>query len=303
MGSIAANRGLGLIELLIASALGLTLATGVIQIYATSSLAARDLEAGIRVQENGRLALHFLLQELRAAASPDCTAEQWLALTDTSTGSVFQNIRGWEAADTAPGDSHGSTLHDATVEVIDSHQGNWLSTAGTLESLSLLPGSDVIGLFSPCELEGSYTPENDVRHGTYFYVGKRGDSADNPPSLFRQNRASGRSEELFEGVASLQVLYGVAQGSGNQVTDYVVASEVADWQRVSAVRISLLLQSVDGALLAAPQPYVFHGVRYDGTAGNGPAPADRRLRRAFSTTLALPDSLATCESCLAGEQE
>src|SRR5690606_18271657 len=104
MGSIAANRGLGLIELLIASALGLTLATGVIQIYATSSLAARDLEAGIRVQENGRLALHFLLQELRAAASPDCTAEQWLALTETSTGSVFQNIRGWEAADTAPGD-------------------------------------------------------------------------------------------------------------------------------------------------------------------------------------------------------
>lgn len=305
MGSIAANRGLGLIELLIATALGLSLATGVIQIYATNSLAARDLETRIRVQENGRLALHFLMQELRSAASPDCTREQWLTLTEASADLPFRNILGWEAADTAPGDSLGSTLHDAAAEVIDSHQGNWLSSAGSLESLSLLPGSDVIGLFSPCEVEGSSAPEDDVRHGTYFYVGKRGDSADNPPSLFRHNGtgSSDRSEELFEGVASLQALYGVARGGGNQVTDYVVASQVVDWHRVSAVRISLLLQSVDDSLLAVPQSYDFHGVRYDGTPGNGPAPVDRRLRRVFSTTLALPERLAPCGSCLAGATE
>jgi len=304
MDSIAGDRGLGLIELLVATALGITLATGVIQVYTVNSQAARDLEARIRVQESGRLALHFLLQELRAASSPLCTQEQWLALATTSAGPIFQNIRGWEAEGTAPGDSQGRALHDASAEVVDSQQDGWLSSAGAMESLSLLPGSDVIGIFNSCDAGDASAPD-DVRHGTYFYVGKRGDVAGNPLSLFRHNGdgSGGRSEELFEGVANLQVLYGVARGSGTRVTDYVAASEVEDWQQVAALRISLLLQSVEDALVAAPQPYVFHGVRYDGVAGNGPAPEDRRLRRVFNTTLALPGRLAACAPCLPGGTE
>lgn len=299
-GSIASSQGLGLIELLVATALGFTLATGVLHIYTVNTLAARDLEARIRVQENGRLALHFLLQELRAAPSTDCTPEQWHTLVEASDAPFLQHIRGWEAAGTAPGQNQGSALHDANLEVVASDEGGWLSSAGVLEGLSLLPGSDVIGFVSPCAAVP--TSGNDVRHGTYFYVGKRGDAAGNPSSLFRRNSlaSSGRAEELFEGVVNLQVLYGVAPDAGSGVTDYVVASEVEDWQSVMALRITLLLQSVEDGLMATSQPYDFHGVRYDGAVGNGPAPADRRLRRVLSTTLSLPGSRAMCVACLAG---
>jgi len=65
-------KGLSLIELLIAMVLGLTLATGVVQIYVGSSTTERDREARQRMQENGRFGLNFLSQEIRMAGYLGC---------------------------------------------------------------------------------------------------------------------------------------------------------------------------------------------------------------------------------------
>lgn len=288
---ISDSRGLGLIELLIAMALGLTLAAGVMQVYAVNSQLARELEARIHVQENGRLALHYLVQELRAATYPACPQEQ--RLVQAVEGSPLPepvNIRGWEAEGTGFGDIHDS---DSSVTVVDSNQGGWLtSTDEKMVRFSLLPGSDVIQINDLCVQSTVFTgqeQEDGGTQGTLFYVGKRGNAAENPPALFRRSasESDGRAEELFEGVASLQILYGLERDDEHTPPDYLVASDVADWRRVRSLRISLLLQSVEDGLVAAPQPYIFQGVRYDGTVGNGPLPGDRRLRRVFTTTLAL----------------
>ncbi len=93
-----------------------------------------------------------------------------------------------------------------------------------------------------------------------FYIGKRGDMATNPPALFRrklsQTALAGAAEELVEGIADMQFLYGVNLDEDtmdedvmndfaiNSIDAYLPASQVSDWLNVISVRISLLVQPV-----------------------------------------------------------
>jgi type IV pilus assembly protein PilW len=128
--------------------------------------------------------------------------------------------------------------------------------------------------------------------GTVFYVGKRGGLAANPPALFRAQLANdgtlAAAEELIEGVESMQILYGVNTDEDIRSTAdaYLTADLVTQWQDVISVRITLLMQSIDDGTVPQPQGYSFNGVVYDGAAG-GSLPADRRVRRIFTTTISL----------------
>lgn len=140
----------------------------------------------------------------------------------------------------------------------------------------------------------SVAPAEVIRlEGSMYYVGKRDNDANNPPSLFRSVLAddgtAGPAEELIEGVESMQLLYGVNTDQDIRATvdTYLTADNVNNWNEVIAVRISLLLQSAEDGTVPSPQPYVFDGVTYDGTAGNGDLPADERVRRVFTTTISL----------------
>ncbi|MEQ8956199.1 MAG: PilW family protein [Gammaproteobacteria bacterium] len=129
--------------------------------------------------------------------------------------------------------------------------------------------------------------------GAFYYVGKRNYVATNPPSLFRSvlsaTGTAGAAEELIEGVESMQLLYGVNTDQDVRATvdAYLTADNVANWDEVIAVRVSLLMQSVEDGTVPAPQPYTFDGVTYDGGGGNGALPADERARRVFTATISL----------------
>lgn len=160
-----------------------------------------------------------------------------------------------------------------------------LSTTCNPGNVASSPISSVTDAADPAEV---------VRlEGTLFYVGKRNDTATNPPALFRrQLSATGTAdvaEELIEGVESMQVLYGinVDQDVRNTVDTYVPANLVTDFEKVISVRISLLMQSVEDGTVPAPQSYTFDGVVYDGGVGNGALPADTKVRRVFVNTISL----------------
>ena len=129
--------------------------------------------------------------------------------------------------------------------------------------------------------------------GTLFYVGKRDDDATNPPTLFRATLDTDGTiaapEELIEGVESMQLLYGVNTDQDVRATidAWVTADNVFDWDEVIAIRISLLMQSVEGGTVPTPQAYTFNGVTYDGVGANGDLPGDERVRRVFQTTISL----------------
>jgi len=64
------QRGVSLVELMVAMVIGLVLIAGVIQIYLSTKSGYRLQEAMSRVQENGRFALTFLTNDLRMAGYP-----------------------------------------------------------------------------------------------------------------------------------------------------------------------------------------------------------------------------------------
>jgi type IV pilus assembly protein PilW len=133
--------------------------------------------------------------------------------------------------------------------------------------------------------------------GTIFYIGKRANAAENPPALFRRqlnsNAVAGTPEEMLEGIENMQILYGVNldRDMQNTVNAYLPADQVPAWNKVISLRLSLLVQSIEDNLTVSPQPYAFDGVTYDGAAGNGPLPSDRRLRSVFSATVTLRNRL------------
>ncbi len=130
-------------------------------------------------------------------------------------------------------------------------------------------------------------------NGTVYYIGKRGNVATNPPTLFRRTLSStgiaGTAEELVEGVEDMQILYGEnTNDDNNSAADrFVPADQVTTWDNVVSVRITLLVQSLEDNLVTSPQSYTFNGVIYNGTTGNGANPPDNKLRRVFTTTINL----------------
>lgn len=144
----ALARGLSLIELLIAMVLGLTLATGVMQVYVNTNTSDRDQEARLRIQENGRFSLNFLSQEVRMAGYLGClsgiggnTVNITLAATPTAFQPQF-GVQGWEAGGTDPGTINNSV---ANVAVVSSTTSEWTTTGGnTIPTVNAVPNSDII---------------------------------------------------------------------------------------------------------------------------------------------------------------
>ena len=165
------------------------------------------------------------------------------------------------------------------------------TTSTVTLATSCNPGNDATSILSSDTTFGS--TEAMRLQGTIFYVGKRSDTATNPPSLFRRQLSStgtaGAAEELIEGVESMQILYGinVDQDTRSTVDAYIPADAVTNFQQVISVRISLLMQSVEDGTVPFPQEYIFDGITYDGAVGNGALPTDNRVRRVFVSTISL----------------
>ena len=103
---------------------------------------------------------------------------------------------------------------------------------------------------------------------------------DGRPSLWRTEFGANR-QELVEGVDNMQILYGVDTDADGYPNQYLKSDDVTDFANVVAVRISLLLHSLDEVVRdAGPQVYSYNGV------DNITAP-DGRIRQVFSTTIAL----------------
>lgn len=146
-------------------------------------------------------------------------------------------------------------------------------------------------------LKGLAEPAEVLAISSYiYYIGKRADAAKNRPALFRRplsdNGTAGAPEELVEGVESMQVLYGIdtngdrevdRDSSGNPV--YVSAEDVPNWQQVISVKVALLMSSEDQVRTEADT------ATYDLLGVTVKPPADRRLRRVLTSTVALRNRL------------
>lgn len=147
----ASQSGLSLVELLIATALGLILTLGAIQIYLSGNETYRQTQGLAHAQESTRFVSAVLTPDFRSAGSFGCLAEMGRPLDQVvdnrlNGGLVVpldQALQGWEYTGTGPGDS--VTLANAMATP---GAGNWAS--GTA------------GANLPADLAGSVITNSDV---------------------------------------------------------------------------------------------------------------------------------------------
>ena len=111
----AAQKGLTLVELMIAMTLGVILITGVLAVFVNTKQAYIDQDASSQLQENARFALEMIGREIRMTRYGGCSSEIGVAnLLDGYSGlaeGYEDGIHGYEGTDT--NDSFPASLEAA----------------------------------------------------------------------------------------------------------------------------------------------------------------------------------------------
>jgi type IV pilus assembly protein PilW len=246
---IMKQKGLTLIELMVAMALSLFLLLALAQLFLTSRTGDRNQQNLARMQESGRIGIEFISRELRKvgyiadpfenrqSAFPVATgfAESVAVAATTSTISMrLQSPNGVITQDC-----------QGAVAPIDTHiyQSLAISTPATTGSIP------------------------DLECGVRI-----SDRTGSTGTLITQT--------LVPNIEAMSILVGVDTDNDLQVDSYVAPSAVADWTRVVSINVQLRVASSDDFLSPDPVPY-------RDFANTLITPGDRRLRRVFGTVITL----------------
>lgn len=102
------QKGLSLVELMVAMLLGLVLMAGVLQVFLASKRTYTYQTALSRVQENGRIAQEFFSRDIRMAGYTGCASGSYGALTNTLNQSTSVNydfsigVQGYDVGSSTP---------------------------------------------------------------------------------------------------------------------------------------------------------------------------------------------------------
>lgn len=324
------SRGFGIVELMIAMALGLFLIGGAISVFVTNQQAYRTTEQLSRMQESGRTSVELMARQVRETGGNPCGRNIPTANVINNPGTHWwanwsDGIRGYDNVVAADGVDFGTgageriegtdavfllfgnansgvriashnpssaqfkvntndhALFDGEIVMVCNYEQaailqvtNASSTNPTVvhNSGTGTPGNCTKALGTPVVCDN--TPGAswyEFKDGfmmrltsELWYIGANGRGG---RSLYRARlvvpEATGIPgtvrEEIAEGVTNLQMTYLQPDATGALPTDYVDATAVTAWSDVSAVRITLTLQSLqnvgtDGAPLQRQMTHV-----------------------------------------------
>lgn len=228
------QRGLTLIELMIAMAVGLLvlLVAGLLLQQARS--AYQDLDDANRVQESGRMALAHLQQALRQAGHLP-----WEQHDGTTPMPPPDGLRGLddsrqvEALDPAAGlfgRSSGDGLNHSDVLMI----GFFGAPAASHTEVTNCSGAAA----------SSAAPEAAQRHWVIYYIAAGAGAEAELRCRYQGRHGNWTSDALVPGVEAMQLRYAIdsdADGSPDRWHDASNLSET-QWQQVRLVRIALLVR-------------------------------------------------------------
>lgn len=306
--SIRTQRGLSLVELMVALTIGLFLVGAVGIIYVNTSNASRASTLEAQMNEDGAVALELLQQQIRLAGFSNVN----------NTGSRLFSGRAVFGCDGGFSNNAGGTAFEAQTcsaspagsdALAVRYEANELNSQTVLSAGVRVPANCVnegIAAWN-AQAEGASSATPMVLADNRYYVAN---DADGTPSLFCQGRVGalgtglsgtgyGAATALIPNVESMQIEYGITRlpTTGgvvpHHVAGYVEAGNAAlgvtaaNWSRVAAVRVCLIVRS------ATPVPAGDNTLAdvgyYRDCAGNvpNPLPSDRFLRRAYVTTIQL----------------
>lgn len=326
------QRGVGLLELMVAMAIGLLVTTAVLNTYLAGKQAYRFQEAGSRVQENARFALDKIAYDLRMAGAMGCVnlaeveprmhisptvptgvmpagwavnkasaitsfvvsgpiagfvdplpgSEAVTILRASTTGSPLRSDMADRKAKIAVSPGHGFTTADVLViadcENVEIFRANEIDQDDIDHSD---PPNDSVYLAKAYRVDdGSQVFR--LQAWTYYVSGRGGEF-----ELRRRDLFSGDDYAVADGIENIRYRFGVDAGDGVVVRYAETGDPGFSPADAVSVSLQLLARSRDDYLASEPVEVSFDGVPVNAGAG-----ADRRLRRVFSTQIALRNRVA-----------
>ncbi|PPE66886.1 PilW family protein [Caldimonas caldifontis] len=297
--------GRSLIEILVSLAIGVVVLGAVLVTVSGTGMTGRKQDAQAQLAEEGQVALNLIAGQLRMAgfAAPRINPEPTAPLAARFDGAPLK------------GCSDGFTDVAANFDALT-------CGGGTAHALSIRYEGDIFNTVpaggNPTDCLGTQlnvlTPSALPGEPPFILVDNRFFIRDNPqtgnPALYCRGSGGAAPQVLVDNVEDMQVLYGVmaptrdaldnAAWEGSTVR-YLTAEQLEaafpapnplparcsvssgeqpdPWCHVTSVRVCLLMRSADNA---ADEPMSFQNCE-----GDVEGAADRRIRRAMSTTVSL----------------
>lgn len=140
------ERGLSLIELMVAMLLGLIVMLGVIQVFAASRTSYAVTEGLSRVQENARFALDSLERDLRMVGHYGCVNDRYRLLSAGQLNSHFAGGGALDFAQSLQGYDATGTGVTGTLNLSAPAAGWSPALPPWINNLNPVPGSDIVVL-------------------------------------------------------------------------------------------------------------------------------------------------------------
>lgn len=342
------ERGLTLVELMVAMVIGLVLMSGIVQIFIGSKVSYLTQEEMGRVQENARYALEILTKDIRMAGYMGCFGQ-----TDVNDivkpafkpvgGTAFfddpvlaydaQSNSGTATTDWSPNlpayFAGGQSIAGSDVIVVQRSAPFSPTLTGNMEvtnanvQLNSNPGNEIqagdVLFISDCVNTDIFMATNVSSGGTVtiahssakntsnflshaygkdarlmkmimngYYVGT---NADGNRALYRTRlglNGAMNTEELVEGVETLQIAYGEDLTGNGLPNRYVKANDITDADDIVSVRVGVLMYTLNEvAAQNESRSFNVAGTDVDDTGTVPTHGGDRSLRQAYSTTIKL----------------
>jgi type IV pilus assembly protein PilW len=286
--------GFSLLELLIATSIGMVITVGAIAVFANSTGASKTTEAQSRMNEDAQAALSLLSREIKMAGNnPIISVTKGKADRNPISDLTLRGCSGMLNFDV------NSVSDDKlTCEISSSSQQHSLFLRYEADQWNTAASS---GKPTDC-LGTKLTPPpglpNIVENRYYIDTSPNNRS----PSLFcKGNGGSGRTypQPMIDNIEDLKFSFGtaaIAASAPKKIAGYLSATEVeklassqsktdieSAWNQVLTVQICIVVRSEAKNLVADNASSIY--TKCDGT--QDASQTDQRLRRAYTTTVAL----------------
>lgn len=319
--SLGRQRGISLLELMIAAAVGAVIIVGALNLFVASQQNFRVQAQHQQMQENGRRALQLIAAEVRMANYYGLNV--FPAQLDTRAVASIQfscGRAGWATRVTEPifAANNVNPYRDTCIPAANYRDGTdvlvvrhvarapsaytkiksgrfYLYTALATGAVFRAEQDGAINTAARTQIAETPAAVYEFLTSAYYIRpcsdpgGNRrcDDRDDATPTLVRKVLASqyATTEALVENIENLQFSFGIDNNADGGVDQYVTAEAVSDWRRVLAVRIAVLVRAAEAITgYTNTNSYVF--------ADQQIVADDHYYRELFSVTQALPYVLA-----------
>jgi len=307
------QQGISLIELMVTLVISMILILGVVNIMISSKRAYNVQNDLARLQENARFAIEFLNSDLRMTGYFGCKGETPAGLTllaginnqginrsdiilvtfmetQHNTFSVVHrppiplNKSPLEISETTFPITTRGELYVGDTMIVSDCGGSKIHTVKTVTPTTITLER---GLSKTYNNNGQSYGAKLRRLVTHrYFIG----ASDDGFSLFRDAGPidavlnTGVAEELIQGVEQMQIRYGEDTDGDNVINQYKSSDNVMNMQNVVAIRITLLLNTIEERFDREPDINTY---RLDPELANYNPLDDYRRRNIFTTTVML----------------